>query len=85
MATARQHCDRTFIYYLLYPHNTAISYQYVYFTEELTLSGRLRTPQGHRDDDGNDVSFESQLWLASNSILFMTMHCFKSLNSQHPA
>ena len=85
MATARQHCDRTFIYYLLYPHNTAVSYQYVYFTEELTLSGKLRTPQGHRDEDGNDVRFESQLWLASNSIFFMMMHCFKSLNSQHPA
>lgn len=56
-----------------------------YFTEELTLSGKLRTPQGHRDDDGNDVRFESQLWLASKSILFMMTHCFKSLNSQHPA
>ena len=85
MATARQHCDRTFIYYLLYPHNTAVNYQYFYFTEELTLSGKLRTPQGHRDDDGNDVRFESQLWLASKSILFMMIHCFKSLNSQHPA
>jgi len=85
MVITRQHCDRTFIYYLLYPHNTAVSYQYFYFTEELTLSGKLRTPQGHRDDDGNDVKFESQLWLASKSILFMMTHCFKSLNSQHPA
>lgn len=48
------------------------------------VSGKLRTPQGHRDS-GDGVRFESQLRLASKSTLFMMTHCFKSLNSQHPA